>query len=129
MKTLYCVTILLMLGVTSAFAQSDDRPANADKKGRDRLFPEFATDQVRLKKSETALVLKPKEAQASNPRALRETIFTNYKPGVNNLSQRPALRQTATQKLSSDQSSADALKARPELKEQPKITVPDQTQK
>lgn len=128
MKTLLCIAILSVLSLSAAFAQEKEL-IKASKKGKERLFPEFAQDMARLKAAETSSA-KPREALATTPQAVRELIFTNAPaPGASRpATSRPAAR-TSTKPLSSDISSAEAVKAiKAAEASKPKVTVPQPDQ-
>lgn len=131
MKTFICALFLVIAGIPSAFAQSD-APQNSDKKGRDRLFPDFAKDVAKLEKKPAMLKAKPQEGTLTTPQALKATIFKDYRP-TSPAPGRNMRRQAAAPapaKLPSTASSAEAAKLKPQAaKEQPKPIVPDQNQK
>lgn len=75
MKTLLCIVILVLTGLVSVHAQSPEKTHDVSKKGRDRLFPDFAQDIARLEAAGKTNSVKPPQALATSPRAVRDLIF------------------------------------------------------
>ncbi len=99
MKAIFLlITFLAVAGIYSASAQ---------QKTRDVLFPDYASDQAKLKA--TSLSVKPAEATLNSSDAIRSRIFTNYqKPAVNTAPRLVQKPQPAT--LPSTKSAAEAKK-------------------
>ena len=103
MKAIFLlITFLAVAGIYSASAQ---------QKTRDILFPDYASDQAKLKASTSSLALKPVEATLSSSDAIRARIFTNYQKPAGGAAPRSAQKASPANLPSSkaaDPKEADA---------------------
>lgn len=89
------------------FAMAGIYSASAQQKTRDILFPNYASDQAKLKAASPTV--KPVEANLSSREAVLSRIFTNYQKPTASPAPR-SVQKTAATNLSSAKSQADANK-------------------
>lgn len=105
MKAIFLlITFLAVAGIYSASAQ---------QKTRDILFPDYASDQAKLKATASPQGVKPIEATLSSREAILSRIFTNYQKPAGSTAPR-TVQKTSTASLPSskaaDPKEADALR-------------------
>ncbi|MBO9150869.1 hypothetical protein ACFOTA_01505 [Chitinophaga sp. GCM10012297] len=98
MKALFLFIFFAALGMHSASAQ---------QKTRDILFPNYASDQAKLKENSLPLSVRPVEATLANREAIRAYIFSNTSKAAGGSSARP-VSKTAPATLPSAKSAEDA---------------------